>query len=90
LLHLVGSDADPRSVQLIDLSISSAKFRVDRTQTTGNKVILELPNHTLRLGGTIVRAIGTEAVMVFDTASCADPTLRRLVRSERQADRIRA
>jgi PilZ domain len=90
LLHLVGSGTDPKPVQLIDLSMSGARFRIDRTQTPGAKVILELPDQTLRLGGTIVRAAGTEAVMVFEAASSADPALRQLVRSEWRTERVRA
>jgi hypothetical protein len=89
LLHLVGSGTDPKPVQLIDLSMSGARFRIDRTQTPGAKVILELPDQTLRLGGTIVRAAGTEAVMVFEAARSADPALRQLVRSEWRTERVR-
>jgi hypothetical protein len=90
LLHLVGSGTDPKPIQLIDLSMSGARFRIDRTQAPGAKVILELPDQALRLDGTIVRAIGSEAVMVFEAARSADPALRRLVRSERRTERVRA
>ncbi|MGD0104129.1 MAG: hypothetical protein ABSC06_08840 [Rhodopila sp.] len=88
LLHTVASDTDTRPVQLTNLSFAGARFRADRIQTPGCKVILELPGHALRLAGTVLGVRGTAATMRFEPASSADPALRRLLQSETQSDRI--
>jgi hypothetical protein len=90
LLHVTDSRTDPAPVQIRNLSIGGAKFRTDNVPTPGSRVILELPARTLRLDGTIVRARGVDAAMVFDPASSADPALGRLLISETVADRVRA
>ena len=90
LLHMIDSRVDPTPVQILNLSISGAKFRADNAPAPGSRVMLELPARTLRLDGTIVRARGVDAAMVFDPASSADPALGRLLTSETTADRVRA
>jgi hypothetical protein len=87
LLHAVDSDAEMRPVQIINLSTGGARFRTDRTQTSGSRVTLELPDHALRLDGTILRVRGWEAAMAFEPESSADPALSRLLRSEIPIDR---
>jgi hypothetical protein len=89
LLHMIGPLTDPRPVQITNLSIGGAKFRTDSAPTPGSRVILELPDNGLRLDGTILRARGADAAMVFDPASSADPALSRLLRSEAAAERVR-
>jgi hypothetical protein len=90
LLHQADPDAESRRAQIISLSTSGARFRVDRTQTPGTKVTLELPGHDLRLVGTILRTRGAEAAMVFDPASSADPDLSRVLRSQVATDPVNA
>jgi hypothetical protein len=90
LLHLPHSDAEARPVEIINLSVGGAKFRGARMQAPGSKVVLELPDHGLRLDGTILRTRGAEAAMVFDPDTSADPALRSLVRSQTRADPVRA
>jgi hypothetical protein len=90
LLHGVGPEVDTRPVQIINLSVGGAIFRVDRMQTPGSSVILELPGHALRLDGSILRMRGMEAAMIFDPASSADPDLSRLLQSETLTDRVQA
>ena len=87
-LHLIGSDTDARPVQIVDLSTGGARLRVDRSLTVGSRVILELHRHDLRLEGSILRVRGTEAAMVFDPGSAADPALNRLLRSEAGTERV--
>lgn len=89
-LHMVGSDADTRPAQVLRLSAGGASLRVDRPQVPGSKVALELPAHTIRLEGTILRARGLDAAMVFDRASGTDPDLNRLLGCETVADRVEA
>jgi hypothetical protein len=88
LLHMIGPLTDPRPVQITNLSIGGARFRTDRAPTPGSRVILEIPDNALRLDGTILRARGADAAMVFDPASSADPALSRLLRSEAVADQV--
>jgi hypothetical protein len=88
LLHMVGPDADTRPAQVLHLSVGGASFRVDRPQTPGSKVTLELPAHTIRLDGTILRARGMDAAMVFDPATSTDPDLNRLLGCETVIDRV--
>ena len=88
LLHMIGPSTDPRPVQVTNLSIGGAKFRADSVPTPGSRVVLELPESALRLDGTILRARGADAAMVFDPASSADPALSRLLRSECPGDRV--
>ena len=90
LLHVIDPRTDPTPVQILNLSIGGAKFRADNAPAPGSRVILELPARTLRLDGTIVRARGVDAAMVFDPSSSADPALSRLLTSETVADRVRA
>jgi hypothetical protein len=90
LLHQADPDAESRRVQIISLSNSGARFRVDRTQTPGTKVTLELPGQDLRLDGTILRTRGAEVAMVFDPASSADPKLSRVLRSQAVTDPVDA
>ena len=90
LLHLAGPGPEARPVQIISLSVGGAIFRVDRMQTPGSHVILELPDHALRLDGSILRMRGMEAAMIFDPASSADPDLNRLLRSEILTNRVQA
>jgi hypothetical protein len=78
-LYMSDFDADPRRAQIIDLSLGGARFRVDRPPTPGSEVILELPHHALRLGGTILRVPGAEAAMVFNATSRANPELCRIL-----------
>ncbi|HEY4171643.1 MAG TPA: hypothetical protein VGM42_01355 [Rhodopila sp.] len=79
LLHMIGFPTDPRPVQITKLSIGGAKFRTENVLTPGSRVVLELPDRALRLDGTISRAAGADAAMVFDPASSADPALSRLL-----------
>ncbi|MDR3531003.1 MAG: PilZ domain-containing protein, partial [Rhodopila sp.] len=85
LLHTVGVEANARPVQIIDLSFYGAKLRTDRDHAPGSRAVLALPNHSLRLEGTIVRIRGTEVAMVFDPRSSVDPVLERLLRSQSMA-----
>jgi hypothetical protein len=78
-LYMTDVDADPRQVQIINLSLGGARFHVDRPPTPGSEVTLELANHALRLGGTILRVPGEEAAMIFDAASRANPELSRIL-----------
>jgi hypothetical protein len=79
LLHMVGPNADTRPAQVLNLSVGGARFRVDRHQTPGSKVILELPARALRLDGTILRAQGMDAAMIFDSSCRTAPDLSRLL-----------
>lgn len=90
LLHLTVPDRDTRPVQIINLSTGGAKIRVDRPQTPGSSVTLEVPSHDLRLDGTIMRVRGMETTMVFGPAASTDPGLGRLLRNESVADRVEA
>jgi hypothetical protein len=90
LLHRVDADDDVIPVHVINLSIGGARFRVDRVPPPGSKVTLELPVHGISLDGTILRARGTDAAMLFDSAASADPILRGLLRSDALADPIQA
>jgi PilZ domain len=87
VLHMTTPDMGTRPAKIIDLSFGGAKIRVDRLQTPGSKVTLELPSHSLRLDGTVLRARATETIMVFDPAASASPGLSRLLRTETVADR---
>jgi hypothetical protein len=89
-IHVTDPNTDPRPVQIINLSAGGAKFRTDSAPTPGSKVTLELPERALRLDGTILRARGADAAMVFDPASRADPALSRLLRSKATTERVRA
>jgi hypothetical protein len=86
-------NAGPIPVEVMNLSISGAKFRIDRALTPGTQMTLELLSPALRLHGTIMSLSGRETAMVFDFASSADPGLTRLLRTEpacvqqRHADR---
>lgn len=82
VLRTGGPMPDTRPVQIINLSLGGAKFRIDRPQTPGSKVTLELPSHQLRLDGTILRMRGTEAAMAFNSASRCDAGLTRLLQPE--------
>jgi hypothetical protein len=82
VLHITAPDTDTRPVKIIDLSFGGAKIRVDRLQTPGSRVTLELPSHSLRLDGTVLRALAAETIMVFDPAASASPGLSRLLRTE--------
>jgi hypothetical protein len=90
LLHMAGPCAETSPAQVLDLSVGGARFRVDRRQTPGSKVTLELPVHALRLDGTILRAHGLDAAMIFDPASSTHPALARLLRYETLEDPVRA
>jgi hypothetical protein len=90
LLHMVGPNADTRPAQVLHLSAGGASLRVDRPQIPGSKVTLELPAHTIRLEGTILRARGMDAAMVFDPTARTDPDLNRLLGCEAVADRVGA
>jgi hypothetical protein len=89
LLHMIDPNTDSRPVQIIDLSAGGAKFRTDSAPTPGSRVVLELLGRALRLDGTILRARGSNAAMVFDPASSADPALSRLLQSEGLMDPVR-
>lgn len=82
-LHSDDSDTDTTPIEIINLSLAGVKFRTDRALTPGSHMILELPNHALRLDGTIVRACGKETAMVFDPSASADPGLTRLLEPQR-------
>ncbi len=88
LLHTIDPPTSPRPVRIIDMSIGGAKFWSDRAQTPGSRVVLEFPEYALRLDGSILRARGTEASMVFDPASSADPALSRLLQTGALTDRV--
>jgi hypothetical protein len=93
LLYLLGPSTDPkpaapRPVQIIDLSAGGVKFRTDSAPVPGSRVVLELLGRALRLDGTILRARGTDAAMVFDPASSADPALSRLLQAEALMSRV--
>ena len=88
LLHMIGPYPEPRPVQIVDLSAGGAKFRTDSAPVPGSRVVLELLGRALRLDGTILRTRGSDAAMVFDPASSADPALSRLLQSEALTDRI--
>jgi hypothetical protein len=89
LLHMIGPHMDPKPVQIIDLSAGGAKFRTDSAPTPGSRVVLEVLGRALHLDGTILRTRGTDAAMVFDPASSADPGLSRLLQSEALMERVR-
>ena len=89
LLHAADPVAATMPVQIINLSFGGARFHVDRALTAGSRAILELPGHALRLDGAILRTHGTEAAMIFDPASRADPHLSRILRSESLTHQIR-
>jgi len=80
---LTGLDGDTRvrSVQIIDISLSGAKFQADGCHGAGSPVVLELPCFGLHLEGTIVRAGEREAAMMFDPSSRSAPGLAQLVLS---------
>jgi hypothetical protein len=89
-IHVTDPNADPRPVQIVNLSAGGAKFRTDGALTPGSKVTLELPDRALRLDGTILRSRGADAAMAFDPESCADPALSRLLRSKATTECVRA
>jgi hypothetical protein len=89
-LHQTGPDPDTMPVKIIDLSAGGASFNSERAQTPGSRVILELPEHAIRLDGSIVRVRGWEVAMVFEPASSANPALGRLLQSAIEMDLIRA
>lgn len=89
-LYPTGSYTDGRPVQIIDLSLAGARFRTGSPPESGSLVTLELPTHSLRLEGAILRVHGPEAAMAFDRASSADPAFSRLLQSEVRAERVRA
>ena len=89
LLHMIGPHTEPRPVQIIDLSAGGAKFRTNSAPMPGSRVVLELLGRALRLDGMILRTCGSDAAMVFDPASIADPALSRLLQSEALMDRVR-
>jgi hypothetical protein len=90
LLHEFGSDAEQWQVQIVNLSAGGARFRADCHQSPGSRVTLELPDHALRLDGTILRVLGGEAAMIFEPGSSADPTLGLLLRAQSQPNRVEA
>jgi len=90
LLHPVHSDAEARTVEIVNLSAGGAKVRGARMQSAGSRVVLELPGHGIRLDGTILRTRGAEAALIFDPESSADPALRNFLRSQTHADSVRA
>jgi len=81
-VHPPENESDTTPIWITNLSSGGAQFRTERTQAAGSKVVLVVPNHTLRLNGTIVRVRDSETAMVFDSTSRADPGLARLLRSE--------
>lgn len=87
LLHMIGLPADPRPVQITNLSVGGAKFRTDSAPTPGSRVVLELPGSALRLDGTISRARGADTAMIFDPATSADPALNQLLLTTCPGDR---
>jgi len=90
VLHTIGPDADTTPARVTGLSVSGARFRVDRSPSLGSRVILELSSRGLRLDGTISRVHGMQAAMVFDPATSADPCLGWLLGTENLADRVKA
>jgi hypothetical protein len=90
LLHMAGPYAETRPAQLLNLSIGGARFRVDRPQTPGSRVTLELPAHAIRLDGSILRARGMDAAMIFDPSCRTDPDLSRLLGCRPLTERVRA
>jgi hypothetical protein len=90
LLHEFGSDAEPWRVRIVNLSAGGARFRADCHQSPGSRVTLELPDHALRLDGTILHILGGEAAMVFEPGASADPALGLLLRAQSQSNRVEA
>jgi hypothetical protein len=90
LLHVEGSDAEPKPVQVIALSSSAATLRLEGTLIGDQEVILELPGQSLRLRGTASSTDGCELAIVFESSSREDPALVRLIRSGAQQDQARA
>lgn len=72
-------------VEIIDISLSGAKFQADFSHDPGAAVALELPAFGLHLQGTIVRADDRETAMTFDRQSSAAPGLAQLVFSGKAA-----
>ena len=81
--HPDHTDTDAAPVQIINLSIGGVKFYTDLHLKPGSQMTLELSRHALRLDGTIVSAGVTQAAMIFDSLSSADPGLTRLLQPER-------
>jgi hypothetical protein len=80
--HPGRENAGPTAVEVMNLCISGAKFRIDRILTPGSQMTLELLTPALRLNGTIMSVSGRETAMVFEPASSADPGLTGLLRME--------
>ena len=88
---LYGNDrnTDGQQVHIVNLSAGGARFRGDDAPSLGSRVVLELPDHAVRLSGTIIRQRGIDTAMVFDPAVRGDPDLSRLL-SASQGDRLQA
>jgi hypothetical protein len=73
-------------VQIIDISLSGAKFRAPDWHDPGSSVVLQFPTLGLHLEGTIVRTGNSETAMEFDIPSRSAPGLARLLRSDDHMD----
>ena len=82
LLHTQSGQIHSLPVQIVNMSLGGAKIRADGRQQQGDRIMLEVPSHGLRLNGTILRVRGSEAAVMFDAATRNDPRLNRLLRPE--------